>query len=75
MFGARSYGSVMGLMAIIMQPLAILATRFVGEVHDRSGSYIPAFGLFIVLGLTAIGLISLVRPNDRAPANPGASGI
>ncbi len=78
LFGPRSYGSVMGLMAIIMQPLAIVATRFIGEVYDHSGSYIPAFALFIALGIVAIGLISMVRPDkpqDEAsiPAEPAVN--
>ncbi len=62
LFGARSYGSVMGMMAIIMQPFAIVTMRFIGEVHDRSGSYVPAFGVFIALAFSAIVLVVLVRP-------------
>lgn len=65
LFGARSYGSVMGMMAIIMQPFAIIATRFIGEAYDRTGSYTPAFAVFIVLALSAIGLISMLRPECR----------
>ena len=61
-FGARSYGTVMGMMAIIMQPFAIVIVRAVGEVHDRTGSYAPAFSVFIVMALIAIVLISRVRP-------------
>jgi MFS family permease len=65
LFGARSYGSVMGLMAIIMQPFAIVTMRFIGQVYDRTGSYIPAFGLFIALALCAMVLIFFVRPERR----------
>lgn len=67
LFGARSYGTVMGMMAIIMQPFAIITMRFIGEVHDRTGTYIPAFTVFIILALTAIGLISLLRPEQPQP--------
>lgn len=75
LFGARSYGTVMGLMMIIMQPFAVLALRFIGEVHDRTGSYIPAFATFIALVITAIVLIWMVqleRQNDKPTADiPG----
>lgn len=63
LFGARSYGSVMGLMAIIMQPFAVITTRFIGVVHDRTGSYSAAFALFIVLAIVAIGLVSRLKPD------------
>ncbi len=68
LFGARSYGTVMGLMMIIMQPFAVMALRFIGEVYDRSGSYIPAFGIFIGLVITAIVLIRLIRLDDHTAA-------
>jgi MFS family permease len=66
LFGARSYGSVMGLMAVIMQPFAMVAMRFIGQVHDKTGDYLLAFATFIVLDLVAIVLIFLVRP-EPAP--------
>lgn len=65
LFGARSYGTVMGLMMIIMQPFAVVALRFIGEVYDRTGSYVPAFAIFIGLVITAIVLIRLIRLNDH----------
>lgn len=60
-FGPRSYGTVMGMMIIIMQPFAVLGLRFIGEVYDRSGSYTPAFAAFIGLVIIAIALIWMVR--------------
>lgn len=62
LFGARSYGTVMGLMAVIMQPFAMVATRFIGVVFDETGTYLPAFTTFIVLDIVAIILIFMVRP-------------
>ena len=62
LFGVQSYGMVMGLMTIITQPFAMVAIRFIGEVHDRSGSYIPAFITFIGLVVVAIIMIGLVKP-------------
>lgn len=61
LFGARSYGTVMGLMMIIMQPCAVVLLRFIGEVYDRTGSYVPAFSIFIGLVITAIVLVWMVR--------------
>lgn len=79
LFGARSYGTVMGMMAIIMQPFAVVTMRFIGEVYDRSGSYVPAFGVFIALALIAIVLISRLRPepplDPAAPDYAAATGV
>lgn len=69
LFGSRSYGSVMGLMAVIMQPFAMVAMRFIGQVHDNSGTYVPAFATFIVLDIIAIALIFMVRPDSGKPAD------
>lgn len=62
LFGSRSYGSVMGLMAVIMQPFAMVTMRFIGQMYDNTGSYLPAFVTFIVMDLVAIALIFLVKP-------------
>jgi len=67
-FGVRSYGTCIGLMAIVMQPFAMVSVRFIGEVYDRTGSYVPAFGTFIGLVMLAIVLINLVRPPEHVPA-------
>lgn len=44
-FGSRSYGVVMGLMSIVIQVFAIVSMRFVGQVYDSTGSYLPAFSV------------------------------
>lgn len=62
LFGARSYGKVMGASLIVMQPFAVVFLRFIGEVYDRTGSYRPAFAVFMALTLLSILLVSLVRP-------------
>jgi len=64
LFGSRSYGTVMGFMSIIMQPFAIVTLRFVGEMHDRSGSYVSAFSVFVGLALFTIALIWLLKPEQ-----------
>ncbi len=65
LFGARSYGTVMGFMSIIMQPFAIATLRFIGEIHDRTGTYLPAFGVFIGLALLACALVWLLKPENH----------
>jgi len=60
-FGARSYGTVMGTMAVMKMPLSILALRFAGESFDRTGSYDLAFSAFIVGVVLATGLIFALR--------------
>lgn len=62
LFGARSYGTIMGLMMIIMNPMAVLALRFIGEIHDLTGSYTPAFAVFIALVTMAVMLVWMIRP-------------
>ena len=71
LFGTRSYGSVMGLMAVIMQPVAVVAIRYIGEVHDRTGSYVMAFATFIALVIVSIILMALVRPPTSTTPSKG----
>lgn len=69
LFGSSSYGTIMGLMTVILKLLSIIAVRFIGEVYDATGSYVMAF--FILMGAVAAAmvLISLLRPQE-APAVP-----
>ncbi len=68
LFGAGSYGTVMGFMSIIMQPFAMVTLRFIGQMYDQSGSYVPAFGVFIALALLTSALVWLLKPGeDREP--------
>ncbi|MCK9563184.1 MAG: MFS transporter, partial [Bacteroidales bacterium] len=70
LFGARSYGTVMGLMSIVIQILAVVSMRFVGEVYDRTGSYLPAFSVYIGLVLLSIALIAMLRPDHGGTGKP-----
>ena len=62
LFGAGSYGTVMGLMSIILQPVAMVTLRFVGEVYDTAGSYVPAFTVFVALDLLTSTLVWFLKP-------------
>lgn len=66
LFGSRSYGTVMGLMIVLIQPFAVVALRFVGEVHDRTGSYAPAFAVFMGLVFVSMLLVSMLRPANSS---------
>jgi MFS family permease len=69
LFGPRSFGTVMGVMMIITNPLAMVAYRVIGSVRDDFGSYVPAFGGFIVMVLVATVLIWMLRPEPETPVS------
>ena len=60
-FGARSYGTVVGAMGMIIQPLSIVTIRLIGEVHDRTGDYSLGFMIFAALVALALLLVARVR--------------
>ncbi len=67
LFGARSFGTVMGVMMVLTNPLAIVFLRVIGSVHDKYDSYVPAFGGFIVMVIIAVILISMLKPENSVP--------
>ena len=68
-FGSRSFGSIMGAMAIVMQPLAIVLVSYVGRSYDVTGDYRQSFMIFAALALAAMALIACVK----RPPIPSAS--
>jgi len=56
-FGMVSYGTVRGLMSLLIAISGAVAMRVVGEVFDRLGSYDYVFYAFISLGSVAVVLI------------------
>ncbi len=61
-FGAASFGRVMGL-GMLFITLASLGPLFSGWIHDRTGSYDIAFGMFALLFLpAAIAVYRLPAP-------------
>jgi len=67
LYGSRSYGTIMGIMTLMMiKPLGMIALRFIGEVHDRTGTYDPAFTTLIGAVLLAMLLIWMIRKPDEA---------
>ncbi len=69
-FGAKSYGTIMGLMTIFFKLGSILTVRFVGQVYDATGSYESAFYVFIVMVVVAAGMISMIKPAEAKKERP-----
>ncbi len=72
-FGSASYGTVLGTGSIILQVLMMIALRFIGEVHDRTGSYTLGFEVFIALAVISgilIWQVRLLRPASAATPLP-----
>lgn len=62
LFGTKNYGTVMGLMTIFVKGMSVCVVRFVGEVHDATGSYVPAFVVFMLGVAIAIIVASMLKP-------------
>ena len=70
LFGARSFGSVMGLGGLVMLPFGAAAPVLAGALRDASGSYASALLAFVAAFSLGAGLIALIRPasGQHAPA-------
>jgi sugar phosphate permease len=70
-FGTKNYGTVMGAMTIATKGMAVVAVRFIGEVHDETGSYVPGFAAFSVAVIISMLLVAMLKPQQReAKAEP-----
>lgn len=70
LFGALNYGRVMGMMNPVMMPIVILAPPLAGLVHDRAGSYTPAFAGFLAALLITLALLPFIRLKEASPSTP-----
>lgn len=66
-FGRKSFGRVMGLMSPAMLPIQMLGVPFAGHVFDRTGSYRPAFQLFLGAFLLSLAALSRLRLPELEP--------
>lgn len=73
-FGARSYGTVMGMMLVVMQPLSIFALRLIGEARDRFGNYDIGFGGLILVVIVAYFFVAMVSFSDSEPEAKAGQG-
>lgn len=64
-FGAASYGRVMGLMNPVIMPVTLLAPPFAGLMHDVTGSYRVAFAVFAGILVISLILLPLIRVPRR----------
>lgn len=64
-FGVPSMGRAMGLMSTAFLPLNLLGLHIVGTAFDKTGSYLPAFEIYLmVLVFVAIAILP-VRASFR----------
>ena len=73
LFGAASFGSVMGLGGLVMLPFGSAAPIVAGAMRDASGSYQDALLAFLVAFVVACVLLALVRPAERSCPAAGSS--
>ena len=68
LFGAGSFGNVMGLGGLVMLPFGFVSPLVAGALRDASGSYTDSLAVFVLAYLVGGVLLGLVRPNEAAPA-------
>ena len=74
-FGARSFGTVMGLMNPVNMAVSLVAIGFIGRVFDVTGSYDLAFQVFLGVALAAAALAVAITPRSAVASVPAtASG-
>jgi sugar phosphate permease len=62
LFGAGSFGNVMGLGGLVMLPFGFASPLVAGALRDVSGSYEDTLALFCLAYLVGAALLTLVRP-------------
>ena len=60
-FGRKSFGAIMGLMAVISMLAGLISPIFAGWIFDIMGSYLLAWQLIALFTVPAIPLILLVK--------------
>ncbi|MBW2268972.1 MAG: MFS transporter [Deltaproteobacteria bacterium] len=72
LFGAPSFGSVMGLAGLVMLPFGAAAPVVAGAVRDTTGSYVIAllgFSLAFAVSCALLALIRTPAPDPQAYAD------
>ena len=70
-FGRVHYGAIAGRMSPVIVTLQALGVPFLGWIHDRTGSYRPAFVVVLVTTLIAAACIAGIH---REPVHEVAGG-
>jgi MFS family permease len=60
-FGLRSLAPIYGAIMLALLPGGALGPLFAAAVHDRTGSYAPAFATFAALNLLAFASLGFLR--------------
>ena len=68
LFGAGSFGNVMGLAGLVMLPFGFVSPLVAGALRDASGSYADALALFVLAYLVGGVLLGRVRPEGAEVA-------
>ena len=61
-FGRKSLGSIQGTATMIMTPFSVLAPVYVGWIYDRTGSYITALNVCVVIAIFVAIIMLFARP-------------
>jgi MFS-type transporter involved in bile tolerance (Atg22 family) len=68
LFGLRSFGSVFGMLGLMVQPAAGLGPYAMGLLFEFFGGYEPALRVLAVLALLAASVLTRVKPPAPLPA-------
>ena len=69
-FGVRHLAQIYGALMLALLPGGVLGPIFAGAIHDRSGSYGPAFATFALLNLVAVTALCFVRDERGGQRQP-----
>jgi MFS family permease len=61
-FGRKAFGSIYGMIQLIITPVGVLAPVYAGWTWDTTGSYVGVFSLVAILLAISGVLISFARP-------------
>lgn len=68
-YGARHSASIIGVSMLLHTVLSAVGAPLVGRVKDAGGSYAPAFGLMIILGIVGALCAFLATPPAPGPVH------
>lgn len=73
LFGAANYGRAMGMMNPVVTLVVLGAPPLAGRIHDLTGGYSLAFGIFMGALLITLALLPFIRLDSGLPPAAAAS--